>query len=594
MVAALGQCLVDRMDRQLDRGYTLPGPRGRGCCARTSGARSATAWTPTRSSTPAGRTQPLRESLAELVVDLCPDGRAARLHRAPGGGVRGCSSDGTSASRQRAAAGPDGDLRAVVDHLLAEMAAASAVRRGPRVSLRGLDDWLPSTCRALVALRRDLHAHPELAWAEERTTAVVAGALERAGLRPEGAAQRYRAGLRRRRRATGPVAAAARRPRRPAAGGADRAALGLDGAGRRARLRARRAHRGGARGRARPALRRAPPAPVRLLFQPAEETMPGGALRVVEQGLLAGVGEAFALHCDPRPRRRPRRRAARPDHRGHRRPDGDAERPRGAHQPPAPHRRRRAGAGDGARPGCRRRSPAGSTPGPGWPWSGAPCTAAAPATRSPRRRSPAARCGCSTPACGTALPELVAELVRALVAPYGAAVEVDAPPGRAAGGQRRRLRGAARRRGRARAGPGGGGAHPAEPGRGGLRLDHPGGAGRDGAARGPRARAATASGTCTAAPSTSTRVPRGRRPGAGGARPHALTGPVPALRARLGRRCGHRVRLASPPQRAHVHAEENAAGGAPWPRRRLRSPVRSGGAGQPSARSASCSSRTVR
>ena len=33
----------------------------------------------------------------------------------------------------------------------------------------------------LVALRRDLHAHPELSWAEERTSDAVVTALEGAG-----------------------------------------------------------------------------------------------------------------------------------------------------------------------------------------------------------------------------------------------------------------------------------------------------------------------------------------------------------------------------------------------------------------------------
>lgn len=42
------------------------------------------------------------------------------------------------------------------------------------------------------------------------------------------------------------------------------------------------------------------PHPVRLIFQPAEEVMPGGALDVLEQGVLEGVGSVFALHCDPR------------------------------------------------------------------------------------------------------------------------------------------------------------------------------------------------------------------------------------------------------------------------------------------------------
>jgi metal-dependent amidase/aminoacylase/carboxypeptidase family protein len=35
----------------------------------------------------------------------------------------------------------------------------------------------------LLAIRRDLHAHPELAWQEERTTTLVAKRLEEAGVR---------------------------------------------------------------------------------------------------------------------------------------------------------------------------------------------------------------------------------------------------------------------------------------------------------------------------------------------------------------------------------------------------------------------------
>nr|WP_206037691.1 M20 family metallopeptidase [Rhodococcus sp. HNM0569] len=42
------------------------------------------------------------------------------------------------------------------------------------------------------------------------------------------------------------------------------------------------------------------PVGVRLIFQPAEEVMPGGARRVVEAGRLEGVSRIFAMHCDPR------------------------------------------------------------------------------------------------------------------------------------------------------------------------------------------------------------------------------------------------------------------------------------------------------
>jgi amidohydrolase len=42
------------------------------------------------------------------------------------------------------------------------------------------------------------------------------------------------------------------------------------------------------------------PGRVRLVFQPAEEVLPGGALQALDAGALDGVGRVFALHCDPR------------------------------------------------------------------------------------------------------------------------------------------------------------------------------------------------------------------------------------------------------------------------------------------------------
>jgi amidohydrolase len=41
------------------------------------------------------------------------------------------------------------------------------------------------------------------------------------------------------------------------------------------------------------------PGRVRLLFQPAEEIMPGGALMSIAAGALDGVDRIFMLHCDP-------------------------------------------------------------------------------------------------------------------------------------------------------------------------------------------------------------------------------------------------------------------------------------------------------
>jgi amidohydrolase len=42
------------------------------------------------------------------------------------------------------------------------------------------------------------------------------------------------------------------------------------------------------------------PIGVRLIFQAAEELMPGGAIDAIAAGALSGVSRIFALHCDPR------------------------------------------------------------------------------------------------------------------------------------------------------------------------------------------------------------------------------------------------------------------------------------------------------
>lgn len=39
---------------------------------------------------------------------------------------------------------------------------------------------------------------------------------------------------------------------------------------------------------------------VRVIFQPAEEKLPGGAVQVIKQGALQGIPRAFALHCEPK------------------------------------------------------------------------------------------------------------------------------------------------------------------------------------------------------------------------------------------------------------------------------------------------------
>ena len=47
-----------------------------------------------------------------------------------------------------------------------------------------LDKWLAANLDDLVSIRRDLHAHPEIAFDEHRTTRVIAERLHGLGLAP--------------------------------------------------------------------------------------------------------------------------------------------------------------------------------------------------------------------------------------------------------------------------------------------------------------------------------------------------------------------------------------------------------------------------
>jgi amidohydrolase len=155
----------------------------------------------------------------------------------------------------------------------------------------------------LVAFRRDLHAHPELAWAEERTAAVIAKRLDEAGL---ACTALPRNGL---------VVDVVGDPAGPTVAlRADLDALAVDDltADPWCSTVAGVAHACGhdvhatallGAGLALAALRDHPeallPGRVRLLFQPAEEIMPGGALMSIAAGALDGVDRIFTLHCDP-------------------------------------------------------------------------------------------------------------------------------------------------------------------------------------------------------------------------------------------------------------------------------------------------------
>src|SRR3954468_1378666 len=160
-----------------------------------------------------------------------------------------------------------------------------------------VDEWVTAHHAQLVSTRRHLHAHPELAFAEFETTSFLEQRLRAHGLDP-------------RRLPTGtglicevgsgdpivvlradidalPLAdlkdvpyASTKEGRCHACGhdvhstvvlGVALALASLDGL----------------------------PGRVRCIFQPAEETVPGGATEVVASGVLEGATRAFAVLCDP-------------------------------------------------------------------------------------------------------------------------------------------------------------------------------------------------------------------------------------------------------------------------------------------------------
>jgi amidohydrolase len=152
----------------------------------------------------------------------------------------------------------------------------------------------------LIGFRRDLHAHPEPAYAERRTTRLVAGRLVGAGLRPvllPGSTGLYvdigpggsRVALRADLDAL-PMDDEKNVPYRSTIAGACHACghdvhtAMLVGAGL---FLAERAASGKLAGG------------VRLIFQPAEEAA-NGAKGVIAAGGLDSVARIFALHCDPR------------------------------------------------------------------------------------------------------------------------------------------------------------------------------------------------------------------------------------------------------------------------------------------------------
>jgi amidohydrolase len=163
-----------------------------------------------------------------------------------------------------------------------------------------LDDFLAAREADLLAVRRHLHAHPELGRTEYETTALLVGRLEAAGLRP----RVLSAG-------TGLVCDIGRGDGPMVGLRADLDALPLQDE-KDVVYRSTRAgichacghdlHTtillGAALALAEQDRTEPLPGTVRCIFQPAEE-LSTGALDVIADGALDGVRSVFALHCDP-------------------------------------------------------------------------------------------------------------------------------------------------------------------------------------------------------------------------------------------------------------------------------------------------------
>ncbi|GFG68459.1 amidohydrolase [Mycolicibacter senuensis] len=162
--------------------------------------------------------------------------------------------------------------------------------------------WLAVNADELVAWRRHLHRHPELSRQEFATTQFIAERLAGAGLNPKvlpsgtglvcdfGPEDGPRIALRADIDAL-PMTEQTGAPYSSLVPGVTHA-CGHD------------AHTaillGAALALADPVLAPELPVGVRLVFQAAEELMPGGAIDAIAAGVLTGVSRIFALHCDPR------------------------------------------------------------------------------------------------------------------------------------------------------------------------------------------------------------------------------------------------------------------------------------------------------
>ena len=186
--------------------------------------------------------------------------------------------------RAAAAAGPD--------------TTASDEPGDPGAGRAIVDAWLRENADDLIGWRRHLHTNPELSRTEFATTEFVESWLVKAGLEPcklptgtgllcDIGPDGPRIGLRADMDAL-PLQEYTGLPFASTVPGVSHA-CGHD------------AHTAILLGAA-SALAEVPDLPVgvRLVFQHAEEVMPGGAIDMVAAGAMEGVSRTFALHCDPR------------------------------------------------------------------------------------------------------------------------------------------------------------------------------------------------------------------------------------------------------------------------------------------------------
>ncbi|MGY1731917.1 amidohydrolase [Geodermatophilus sp. SYSU D01045] len=169
--------------------------------------------------------------------------------------------------------------------------------RTPEDLAAGLDAWVADRTDSLVGVRRHLHMHPELAFAEVETTAFLEQRLAGVGLHP----RRLPSG-------TGLVVeVGSGDPTVVLRADIDALPLADLKDVPYASTREGMCHACGHDVHTTVLLGTALalaalddlPGRVRCVFQPAEETVPGGATHVVAAGVLDGASRAFALHCDP-------------------------------------------------------------------------------------------------------------------------------------------------------------------------------------------------------------------------------------------------------------------------------------------------------